>query len=102
MPKAPQVKIVPPTESSPGARSPASTIPSDPFVIMLKSPGHLNDPDVFLDTTATIARLKHTKREPRIAFTESDVLTEADVETVRELARESGVEEISVHGRRAK
>ena len=92
--------------SKESANSPAkpsrsvSSGPEDPFVIMLASPIELDDPAVFERTVNAVAQLDGESRMPRIAFAESDELTDTDIETLRELARTSGVEEIAVHGRR--
>jgi hypothetical protein len=72
----------------------------DPFVIMLSSPVSLRDPAVVERTVKAVAQLRGESRKPRIAFAESDELTDTDVETLREIARKSGVEEMAVHGRR--
>jgi EAL domain-containing protein (putative c-di-GMP-specific phosphodiesterase class I) len=101
MAKEPHVKVEPPTKRSSGGGTLASSGPDDPFVIMLSSPAHLEDPTVFEDIAKTIAQLDSESHKPRLAFTEHDELTDADIENVRELARKSGVKEISVHGRRA-
>jgi hypothetical protein len=67
---------------------------------MLSSPGSLDDTAVFERTAKALAQLDSESRKPRIAFAESDELTDTDIETLREVARKSGVEEVEVHGRR--